>query len=176
MESPEEPANPNVLSNTDIDKLTLELLVNKSKLQPYLAKSNPNEYRRLMERQQLYLKHKERIESFTYQLLEQHTRPQQPLLVSKDIQSVFDVFIDKCIYHFEKMCDIETEESHLYYGNSDDDKNDEDVMFGNCEDESYTPKPPKQNKPSNQNPSKPNPSNPKYTYPMGTLDMFVRRK
>lgn len=160
MESSEESANPNVLSNSDIDKLTLELLVNKSKLQPYLAKSDPNEYRRLMERQQLYLKHKQRIESFTYQLLEQHTRSNQPLLVSKDIQSVFDVFIDKCIYHFEKLCDAETEDSHLYYGNSDED-NDEDVMFSNCAEE--PPKPPKKTK-------KP------YTYATGTLDMFVRRK
>jgi hypothetical protein len=162
MEPQEEPTIHVPSSNADIDKLTLELLVNKSKLQNYLAKSNPNEYKQMMERQQLYLKHKRRIETFTEQLLQQHTRSNQPMLVSKDIQSVFDAFIDKCIYYFEKLTDIETEDSHTYYENSDDDNTD-DVMFENCVEEQFRP------------PNKPTKSK-QYLFPNGTLDMFVRRK
>ena len=63
----------------------------------------------------MYLKHKDRIESFTKQLIGQHTRPNQPLLVSKDIQSVFDAYIDKCIYHFEKLSDTEHGNDEHYY-------------------------------------------------------------
>jgi hypothetical protein len=134
-------------SNADIDKLTLELLVNKTKLQSYLAKTNPDEYERLKEKQTLYQKHKSQIESFTHQLLEQHTRPHQPLLVNREIQSVFDEYIRLCIQHFEMFddnCEEEREEE------------DEDMLFGNMD---------------NQKTSK------KYTYMgNGTLDSFVKRE
>jgi hypothetical protein len=134
-------------SNADIDKLTLELLVNKSKLQSYLAKTNPDEYERLKEKQALYQKHKSQIESFTHQLLEQHTRSQQPLLVNREIQSVFDEYIQLCIQHFERFGDDCEEER----GEDDD-----DVLFGNMDK-------PKKSK--------------KYTYiGNGTLDSFVKRE
>ena len=104
----------------NIDKLTLELLVNKNKYKHYLAKKD-NQYDELLKKQQLYEKYSSSIYLLTKELLSQYTSTTTKTLVGKNIQDAFDVYIQECIAHFTHLDEMEKE----------------DVMFGNIVDDAF---------------------------------------
>jgi hypothetical protein len=109
----------NNLSN--IDKLTLELLINKTQYNKYIKQTNPNRFTE----EQAYLgkinKYKHKIEKMFSTLLNNSDTQ-----ITNDIHTDFTTFIKTCIHYFD-MKEMENENT---YQKEDPD---EDVLFGNMD-------------------------------------------
>jgi len=110
---------------SSIDKLTLELLINKSQYNKYVQKTDPHKHNET----QLYLdqlkKHKNKIEHVFLSLLE---NPE--MQITPDINNDFTHFVKTCIQYFE------LKSSGTLYNQED-----ADIMFDTVEMEN----PPRQN-------------------------------
>ena len=99
------PENEVLIDNTaqkSIDKLTLELLVNKGQYRKYLEKTDPAEYKKKQENYDRYTKYRTRIRSLMTELLNDYSvSGNSPHLGNSDIQHIFEAFIQKSIYYFE---------------------------------------------------------------------------
>ena len=113
-------------SNEDIDKLTLELLINKNQYNKYLSQTNPEKYKQHREHLDKIAKYRGKIHSMFSQLME---NPEKQ--ITTNINEDFDHFVRTCINHFE-MKELEYQTSHEKEAEDDDD----DTMFGNCESSS----------------------------------------
>ena len=110
----------------DIDKLTLELLINKNQYKKYLSKTDPEKFKTNQEHLEKINKYRGKIMTMFSQLLD---NPEKQITTS--INEDFDHFVKTCICHFE-MKEIEKQDSYSY--EKDDD---EDMLFGNCETQIY---------------------------------------
>ena len=107
-----------------IDKLTLELLINKQHYSKYLSKTNPKKHDEYKEYKSKLRKYSVDIVDITSQLIEN-----PKTMFSAEIKETFDAYVKSIFKHFELK---ELEKSNEY--NYDNNKNeDEDVMFGNCD-------------------------------------------
>jgi hypothetical protein len=109
-------------SNEDIDKLTLELLINKNQYNKYLSQTNPEKYKQHREHLDKIAKYRGKIHSMFSQLLENPDKQ-----ITTNVNEDFDHFVRTCINHFE-MKEFDYQTSHEKEVEDDD-----DVMFGNCE-------------------------------------------
>lgn len=112
-------------SNQDIDKLTLELLINKNQYNKYLSQTNPEKYKQHREHLDKISKYRGKIHSMFSQLME---NPEKQ--ITTKINESFDHFVRTCINHFE-MKELDYQTSHEKEVEDDD-----DVLFGNCESSS----------------------------------------
>ena len=110
----------------DIDKLTLELLINKNQYKKYLSKTDPEKFKTNQQHLEKINKYRGKIMTMFSQLLD---NPEKQITTS--INEDFDHFVKTCICHFE-MKEIEKQDSYSY--EKDDD---EDMLFGNCETQIY---------------------------------------
>jgi len=107
-----------------IDKLTLELLINKQHYSKYLSKTDPKKHDEYKEYKSKLRKYSVDIVDITSQLIDN-----PKTMFSAEIEETFDAYVKSIFKHFELK---ELEKSNEY--NHDDYKNeDEDVMFGNCD-------------------------------------------
>lgn len=105
------------INNAEIDKLTLELLLNKNHYSKYLSKNDPKKYDEFREFKSKLRKYSIDIVDITSQLIE---NPKKPF--SSDIEDSFLTYVKSIFRHLE-LKKIENSGSH----NDDDD----DVLFGN---------------------------------------------
>ena len=109
-------------SNESIDKLTLELLINKNQYNKYLSQTNPEKYKQHREHLDKISKYRGKIHSMFSQLLE---NPEKQ--ITTKINESFDHFVRTCMNHFEmKELDYKTSFEK-------EEEDDDDVLFGNCE-------------------------------------------
>jgi hypothetical protein len=104
-------------NNAEIDKLTLELLLNKNHYSKYLSKNDPKKYDEFREFKAKLRKYSIDIVDITSQLIE---NPKKPF--SSDIEDSFLTYVKSIFRHLE-LKKMENSGSH----NEDDD----DVLFGN---------------------------------------------
>jgi hypothetical protein len=108
-------------SLSTIDKLTLELLINKTQYNKYIKQTNPNRFAE----EQTYLgkidKYKHKIEKMFSTLLNN-----PDVQITNDIHSDFTTFIKTCIHYFE-MKEIKNEQIYQK------DDSDEDILFGHMD-------------------------------------------
>lgn len=101
---------------SSIDKITLELLINKTQYNKYIQKTDPYKYNET----QLYLdqmrKHKNNIEHMFLSLLE---NPE--MQITTDINNDFSNFVKTCIQYFE----LKSSDTDNSYNQEDDG----DIMF-----------------------------------------------
>jgi hypothetical protein len=109
-------------SNESIDKLTLELLINKNQYNKYLSQTNPEKYKQHREHLDKIAKYNGKIHSMFSQLME---NPEKQ--ITTKINESFDHFVRTCINHFE-MKELDYQTSH-----EKEIEDDDDVLFGNCE-------------------------------------------
>ena len=122
--------NPLYLPNEDstikqkqIDKMTLELLVNKRQYRKYLEKHNTAEYEQKQDNFMQFCKYKKQIGMLMHDLLNDYSVSGNSVhLGNTEIQEIFEAFILKTTYFFESK-----EHESQSFGFSDDD---EDVLFG----------------------------------------------
>jgi len=108
----------------DIDKLTLELLTNKSQYKKYLSKADPEKYKSNQEHLEKISKYRVKIMDVFSQLLEDPDKQ-----ITTSLNDDFDHFIKSCISHFE-MKEMENRGNHFEKEQEEDD----DIMFGNCDE------------------------------------------
>ena len=132
MSDLEEPPEPNELTivpepMNSIDKLTLELLINKSQYKKYVQKNDPAKY----SENQVYLgkieKYSYKIEQLFSSLLE---NPDQQ--ITTDINRDFTHFVNTCIQYFELKEMENTAEDH------NGDPIDDETLFGSIDDTAAT--------------------------------------
>ena len=123
----ENPDQPLPKNNAEIDKLTLELLLNKNHYSKYLSKNDPKKYDEFREFKAKLRKYSIDIVDITSQLIE---NPKKPF--STDIEDSFLTYVKSIFRHLE-LKKMENSSSH----NEDDD----DVLFGNFDkpDDESTP-------------------------------------
>uniref|UniRef100_A0A6C0HGN3 Uncharacterized protein n=1 Tax=viral metagenome TaxID=1070528 RepID=A0A6C0HGN3_9ZZZZ len=106
----------------NIDKLTLELLINKSQYKKYVQKNDPAKY----SENQIYLgkieKYRYKIEHLFSTLME---NPEQQ--ITTDIDRDFSFFVKTCIQYFELKEMENTAEDH------NGDPIDDETLFGNID-------------------------------------------
>lgn len=109
----------------DIDKLTLELLTNKSQYKKYLAKTDPEKHRASQEYLEKIEKYRYKIQSIFTQLLDDPDKQ-----ITHEISQDFHTFVKTAIHHFE-MKELERDADTYKH---DKFVEDEDVLFGNCDE------------------------------------------
>lgn len=114
FENPEQ-SLPN--NNAEIDKLTLELLLNKNHYSKYLSKNDPKKYDEFREFKAKLRKYSIDIIDITSQLIE---NPKKPF--SSDIEDSFLTYMKSIFRHLE----LKHMENSGYHNDDDD-----DVLFGN---------------------------------------------
>jgi len=112
MEEPDNllPQNPN------IDKITLELFMNRNIYKKYVAKNEPEKHEKILEHHENIRKYKHRILELTKQFLDHPT-----IQMTTEINEIFDAYSKTLIRHFQQK-DMEN-----YHINQE--PKDEDVMF-----------------------------------------------
>jgi hypothetical protein len=115
--------------NEYIDKLTMELLLNKNHYSKYLAKTDPKKHDQYQEYKSKLRKYSVEIIDITSQLIE---NPKSA--PSLDIDDSFNTYVKSILRHFE-LKELE---------NPQDKKDeDEDMLFGEMNTEPLVPKPSK---------------------------------
>lgn len=112
----------------NIDKMTIELLMNKTQFNKYLSKTDP---KRAVERTEFIeniKKHKRQILYLTNQLIDNPANP-----VTTEVKDAFELYVKTLIRHFKTK---EIERANEYNRDDDDDESaTEDVMFENIDEE-----------------------------------------
>uniref|UniRef100_A0A6C0JGM8 Uncharacterized protein n=1 Tax=viral metagenome TaxID=1070528 RepID=A0A6C0JGM8_9ZZZZ len=111
-------------SNDFVDKVTLELLMNKNHYNRYLSQSDPRKH-------QEHLAHLAKINKYSNMILKTTSEfiENPDKQVTTEINEAFDFYVRTLIKHFE----LNTTEGFYNVENSN---NDEDVLFGNMNEES----------------------------------------
>jgi len=107
-------------SNKAIDKLTLELLMNKSHYKRYIANADPEKHAEMVKHNHLVTKYKFKIIELTNNLLSDPTKQ-----ITTDVNDAFTGYIKTLLMYFQ-MKDLE----HASPNRSDD----EDILFGDIDD------------------------------------------
>jgi len=106
--------------SSDIDKLTLELLINKTQYNKYLSKTDPHKYKEHQDHLSKICKYKGRIMAMTSELLDDPN-----CQINGEINEQMDIFVRCCIRYLE-IQDRWNSEKSFYKSNED-----EDVLFPN---------------------------------------------
>jgi hypothetical protein len=90
-----------------LDKLTLELLMNKRQYRKYLEKHNPDEYTKKQAEYDRFRKYKPQIALFIEELLNDYSiSGNSEHLGNTDVQDSFHALLNSCVYFFEtRDCD-----------------------------------------------------------------------
>ena len=116
------------IKQKQIDKMTLELLVNKRQYRIYLEKHNTAEYEEKHDNFMLFCKYKKQITMLIHDLLNDYSvSGNSAHLGNTEIQDIFEAFIQKSTYFFESK-----EQDSQSFGFQED--NEPDTMFGTIDD------------------------------------------
>ena len=110
--------------NEFVDKLTLELLMNKNHYQRYISQTNPKRYAEIQEYHDNIELHREQIENLTNEMLND---PQKQ--ITTDVNEAFENYMKTLIKYFQikKLEGGDSVKKTSGYEGDDDD----DVLFGN---------------------------------------------
>jgi hypothetical protein len=120
VDATEPPKNEN---NEYIDKLTLELLINKTHYHKYLSKSDPKKYDEYKEYKAKLRKYAVDIIDITSQLIEDPKK-----MYSNDIEESFHAYVKSIIKYFE-IKEFQYTNTHSEYNNEDE------VIFTNFDND-----------------------------------------
>jgi hypothetical protein len=101
-----------------VDKITLELLMNKSQYSKYLSVKDPAKYEELQQHLEKVSKYKDQIMEFTHEYCEDHNTQK-----SLELNEAFTNYVKSCIKYIEMK---EFEEEPKY------ERDIEDTMFERC--------------------------------------------
>lgn len=115
----------NNVNNTDMDALTLALLMNKNHYRKYVAQTNPEQA--ILDNQMIddIHKYRNRILKITSDMIDS-----PDIQISTDINQIFNTYTKHLIRHF-KMKDDERQHNEQY-------NNEDDILFGNMNDDTDT--------------------------------------
>lgn len=96
-------------TNSFIDQITLELLMNKSQYHKFISKNNPNEFNKIQTHYDEIDNYKDDILELTEELLTNRYKN-----VSTEVNELFDAYVKSLINHF-KMKEVETKNEYNKY-------------------------------------------------------------
>jgi hypothetical protein len=108
------------IQNEMIDKVTLELLMNKNHYQRYIAQNDPIKHDEYMKYNALIKKYKQQIINITNELLSSPTKQ-----ITIDVNEAYNNYVKTLIKHFQAK-EFENKPNHT--------DSDEDVLFGNMDE------------------------------------------
>lgn len=108
------------IQNEMIDKVTLELLMNKNHYQRYIAQNDPIKHDEYMKYNALIKKYKQQIINITNELL---SSPNKQITI--DVNEAYNNYVKTLIKHFQAK-EFENKPNH--------NDSDEDVLFGNMDE------------------------------------------
>lgn len=112
-------------TNSFVDQITLELLMNKSQYHKFVSKNNPDEFTKIQRQHDEIDQYRESILELTEELLTNKYKS-----VSSEVNELFDGYINAVIHHF-KMKEIETKNEY----NKHDNDNEVDTIFENMHEQ-----------------------------------------
>jgi hypothetical protein len=89
-----------------IDKITMELMMNRSHYKKYLLKQDPNKYQEKQEYIQKIKRYKLKILSIMNELLDDSVKLDISEKYTRDINDSFNEYLKTCVKHFE-ICELE---------------------------------------------------------------------
>lgn len=113
---------PQADKNEMIDRMTLELLMNKNHFQRYISKNDPSRFAKIEEYHQNLDTYRERIIEMTRDLL---NNPQKQ--ITTDVDESFQQYTKTLIKYFE-MRKLEKDSKHIQYDDDDD------MLFSHMDD------------------------------------------
>jgi hypothetical protein len=115
----------NPVNNTDMDELTLALLMNKNHYRKYVAQTNPEQA--IIDNQMIddIHKYRNRILKITANMIDS-----PDIQISTDINQIFNTYTKHLIRHF-KLKDDQQPHNEKY-------NNEDDTLFGNMNDDTDT--------------------------------------
>ena len=117
----------NPISNTDIDNLTLSLLMNKNHYRKYLSQTNPENYEVENIRIADNRKYRNKIMELTERLLDAPNTQ-----ITTDVDEIFVAYTKRLVQYF-KMQEIEGHDRE-HNGCYEKDDEDEDMLFGKMDE------------------------------------------
>ena len=111
--------NTSIVANNNemIDKLTLELLMNKSHYKRYIANTDPTKHAEMVKHNALITKYKYKIMNITNELLSDSSKQ-----ITTNVNEAFNGYVKTLIQYFQ-MKELENK--------SNEHSDEEDVLFGN---------------------------------------------
>jgi len=119
---------PDAITNPEIDKLTLELFMNKKKYKKYVEQTDPKKHSELQSHYADIRKYRGSILNMTDDLLET-----PDMQITTEINELFDIY-SRTIIRYLKNKELEKSATNYH----ENENNDEDIMFGII-DEPATP-------------------------------------
>lgn len=111
-----------VTSNNEmIDKLTLELLMNKSHYKRYIANADPTKHAEMVKHNALITKYKYKIMNITNDMLSDPSKQ-----ITTNVNEAFNGYVKTLIQYFQ-MKELENK--------SNEHSDEEDVLFGNMDED-----------------------------------------
>ena len=114
-------ASPVANNNVMIDKVTLELLMNKNHYKRYIANTDPTKHAEMVKRNALITKYKYKIMNLTNELLSDPSKQ-----ITTNVNEAFNGYVKTLIQYFQ-MKEFENKSNE----HSDED----DVMFGSIDED-----------------------------------------
>lgn len=115
--------------NPDINKLTLELLINKNHYNKYLSKNDPIKYKEQQEYFDKIRKYRNKIIDLTNDLI------QDPKIqINNELNEIFHNYMRTCIRYFD-MKEIEINSEKKYTG--DEESDEDDTLFHSVKNNNF---------------------------------------
>ncbi len=118
----------NTYKTDEINKITLELFMNKNNYKKYLSKTDPKKYEEHLKYLSNVNKYKHSITRITHDLLDN-----PDMQITTDVNEIFEMYVKTLIAHLQQK----------EYECADDDNsnnNNEDTLFGEIADDEPTPR------------------------------------
>ena len=109
-------------TNSFVDQITLELLMNKSQYHKFVSKNNPDEFNKIQNHYDEIDNYRDDIMELTKELLTNRYKN-----VSTEVNELFDAYVKSLINHF-KMKEVETKNEYNKYDRE------VDTMFDEIDD------------------------------------------
>jgi hypothetical protein len=113
-------------TNAYLDKLTMELLLNKTHYSKYLERTDPKKHEEFREHKAKLRKYAIEIVDITSQLVEN-----SKTVISADVEETFDAYV-KSIFRFLELKELENPKEH------ETTQTDEDMLFGEIDEKPTT--------------------------------------
>ena len=122
--TPVPPISKTTSKQSSIDRITMELMMNRSHYKKYLAKQDPHKYQETQEYIAKIKKYRLKITTLMSELFDDSVKSNVSEKYTRDINDTFNEFLKTCVKHYE-ICELETGQPQdmLFDQNTDSSEN-----------------------------------------------------
>ena len=117
-------------ANHYVDKLTMELMMNRSHYKKYLANTNPLRYQETQEKTEKIQRNRSAILEITETQLTEFIRHMHSTKYNTEVSDAFETYMNVCLKYLDDYpIDDELDGGKERFGGDDDDDDDVDMLF-----------------------------------------------